>query len=239
MSWLMLANPWMANSIVGTVLHTDADKMVQGGLYKPDLIQQTLFNSINPITNRHRPLTVQVSAPVDTKTKAPVPLVNTPAAQVPMLVGNIPGNPMQVDVNSDVGKLMISQQAIIDARANTSGMWFHITHPKQILPALWSVMGYPFRSVGWTWTDFSNHFQNWDGSLSGLIRDVEIVWRFFLLCLVALVLWEVKPILDVLYEVALSVGKVITMIFRMTEDVVIMVMDMLERMFKDITSLVN
>lgn len=238
MSWLMLANPWMANTVVGTILHTDADKMVRGGRYKPDVVQQALFNSVNPITNRHRPLTVQVSAPMDAKTKAPKPLVNTPAAQIPMLVGNLPGNPMQVDVHSDVGKLMISQQAIVDARNNTSGVWYHITHPSQILPALWSVVETPFRYVGWTWTDFSNHFQNWDGSLRGLLRDVEIIWRFFLLCVVALGLWEIRPLLDALYEVATGLGQVITMIFRATEDVVVAVMDMLQQMFHDISSLV-
>lgn len=85
---------------------------------------------------------------------------------------------------------------------NTWDSWRHTVteHPMQLIGLLFDglkrVVGY----VVWNYVDFAAQFKLWDGTLWGLMKHTELLWRSLVTAVITFGLFEIGPLLGALAE---------------------------------------
>lgn len=92
-----------------------------------------------------------------------------------------------------------------------------LTNPRQIIHHIWSVIRGTFGYVIWNYEDFVMQFQSWDGSVTGLLQHVGLLWRTMITVVITLGLLELGPLIDGLSRILMEIGELIMFTFRLVE----------------------
>lgn len=95
--------------------------------------------------------------------------------------------------------------------------WGMIKSPVLVINHLWDVFRRSGAYVVWNYTEFYNHFAHWTGSYTGLLTNVQFVWRAFVTLLLTICAVEVLPLIEGLGRLLWDIFYVIRSAFGLVE----------------------
>lgn len=117
------------------------------------------------------------------------------------------------------------------------GMWMQ---PDLIIQHLWDVFKGAGGYVIWNYTQFYEHFVNWkDGTVTGLLGNIDFAWRALVTALLTLALVEVMPLIEGMGRLLWDIGYVLKGAFGLAETAVNEIFTFLSVVWRDIESVIE
>lgn len=114
-----------------------------------------------------------------------------------------------------------------------------LAHPSLIVDHIWSVFREAGAYVSWNIHDFRAQFAAWDGSWSGLLTHIHLLWRMLVIGLLVVLVVEMEPLVAGLWRIARDIGRVLWMAVGLVESATEEIWSFLNVLIEDATSLLE
>lgn len=251
----------MSGSWVNEVLNYLHVRNPSWTVEKPDPVDQQLLSGVDPVSDRRKPILVRSDGVESRAPNQHPPPASTsweymgvagtseslPPAQAsvpPRGEARVP-NVHVVPLDSEVGQRIVQ---VVEGRGQDEHKdpKYHLTHqgmllhaPELVLKHIWDVVKQGGGYVVWNYTDFYNHFATWTGSYTGLLTNIQFMWRALVTAVLTIGLLEILPLIEGLGRLLWDIFYVVRAAFGLIERAVDELFVFLTILWDDMASLVQ
>ena len=111
------------------------------------------------------------------------------------------------------------------------------TRPQHLPQALWHLAKATVGWVAWNYADLFVQFEQWDGTMWGLMRHMGLIWRGMVCMLITLGLLEIAPFLELLTQWIRIAFDLLRTALQLTAEAAEEVWTLLRRLYADVAGL--
>lgn len=176
------------------------------------LSKKELSSPSPPVTLRHHPRRTVGGSNT-------IPLDNVPQKQILTDTVDVKDKPWDFDYPQSWAQWIRSETT-----------W----HPTGWINWLWDSFSGAFAYVGWSFQDLVNQFHSWDGTIAGLLRNFDLVWRVIV---VVFVLWgvtELASVMESVVRVVMVAWEAVRSTFGIAESVIEEMWNLMQIFIEDV-----